>query len=408
MDFQRVLVRADAADVLRRGVLAPLLLPGEDDDDTKKRQPCQGEVAGLPMNTAVARRADRACARIAEVRAMLIAAGGSPATSDGSGSSLTHDAHTREAIRQVSCVCARLNPSSDSALPLFEALASLHHDGSADHDVLHPDFLRVVPVDRLSECARLMLGARYLSVWRRYVRGLCDSARSQAAFSSPSCWANAASSSSLSDAEGTRVASMIVPDGEGTDRRAAREQYVTCPSLHLVALHEMQSQYVAWGSPFCIFAMSAARERLEACLRGGGAGAVVSLGQGGQEEFILAPYLPSGALMASAWHVLSRRDREPGDIAEKAVQALEAILAGHAQRSKKRAQVRGAMWLHLQQYVKFQSYCHGMVTKRRAAPCEENDSCAMSAFLRFALCPTENQESVLPEEALLQHFRCGP
>ena len=372
--------RPDAAEVLRRGVLSPLLLPSEEGAAPDGGRG-DGEERALPLSTAVEQRADALRSRADDIRALLRAF-----PDPAKGVPVAAVAHAREAVRQASFVCARLESCGDDALPLFEAIAGFQHT----EDILHPEFLRVLPVELLSESVRLTLCARYLSVWRRYVRGLCDGARI----------ADSNASADISSKKmGTEIAAKIGPKAED---RTVKSLYLDCPRLHLVALHEMQRQYVMSGAPEFVYAMTCVRERLEACL------SIRPGRMSGRQDFLLAPYLPSGNLMAPVWTALTKVDtrEDPGGVAASAVQALNALLRDHPTESEERSKVRGAMWLHLQQYVKFQARCHGAVKRRRASDKLEGVS-AMLSFLHFALCPSEHQESALSEEALLACFRCA-
>ena len=83
-----------------------------------------------------------------------------------------------------------------------------------------------------------------------------------------------------------------------------------------------------------MYAMTCVRERLEACL------SIRPGRMSGRQDFLLAPYLPSGNLMAPVWTALTKVDtrEDPGGVAASAVQALNALLRDHPHRERRAQQ----------------------------------------------------------------------
>ena len=381
--FQKILARPDAVEILRNHVLSPIK-PSQNYSNTEWKGPSDGDallsddnprVLPPPTATAVVRRMHELKEMTIDIQAIL-------SKMLNNEASTLSGSHLLEAVRQVSWLCSHLDPLADSSLLLFEMLANFKHNS----DIYHPKFLKSFPVSLVSESARITLCSRYLSVWRRHIRDLCNIARER---QNSDGWQG-------SDAEGANLASKIVPSSATSNRpgdeyKSARHQYVACPSLHLVAVHELQSQYVAWGSKHLAFALTNIRKIIEECLR---ENATASLYPDGQtdDEFLLAGYLPSGSKMAPLWKALSKyssdsSSSEVKDVAKKAVQAARVILESTDRTL--RAEVRAEIWLYLQQYMNLQVHAYELAgvqkeSHQRGAPSP------ITQILRYAVCPVEH------------------
>ena len=267
-----------------------------------------------------------------------------------------------EAVRHASYLCSKL-PSvdgqmeEDECLVLFQCIATFILPSTQPFNPsgwLHDDFLHVVPVHRFSMPDRLALCSCYPSVWRRYLRRLLahavrDFQNSQPQPPSPQQRQTAAA----------HCVSGIVPRRREDGERDGVQEYIACPLLHIVALHELQCLYVTMVNDLdCVFlttVMTLLRQALEGIL------AVRRVSESSASAAVsLDVYMPNGVWLSDVTKCLVEScGNGVGNIQVQAlpqvVEALNAAMQGTAPNDDGRAnpQQRNAIWLYLLQWQEY-------------------------------------------------------
>ena len=328
--------------------------------------------------------------------------------------------HCIETVRHASYLCSKL-PSieEDECLVLFQALATFTLSPEQRSDPsgwLHEDYLQCVPVHRFPMKERLALCSCYPSVWRRYLRRQISQALVQLARAMQRQSEVGEEQTHGEEEQEERekreereeqhkltawkalvqdCTSGLIPCQKRTEEEVlGLKEYMLCPALHLMAVHELQCMYVSTEDDHCakyiVGVMTHLRHTLQhniECLASLSltsdltAALASSVSSG---VLRLDAYIPNGVWLSDVTACLVRSwgGGENLNIQElaQAVHALKIATNGKEKDGPcMRQQRRNAIWLYLLQWGE---HVERAGQQMRSASSEEE--CVVNCFLCYA------------------------